>query len=192
MKNIVKIFLSIALMFAFFSCEQHFFYLKKVNVNSEASKNIHRSKVPYLLGSYKVQDSNRIENENIFSSNETTNFEILNASIDTPKPYIIKKLPTLETNKSEINRMGDNKQKNDIQKPKENKFSTKILLGIVLMTVGLIFALIVYTYSNSPHSSSSIDQACVNGCATLFLGALGIVSFISGLILFIIGLIQSL
>src|SRR5450631_3623995 len=117
MQKIVKIFLSISFIIIFFSCGQHFFYLKKVPANSSISKlenhdkNIHHSATPDSKANFTSIDSNQILSKN------TSNNDFLTASVDTPKPFIIKKLPVIENENSNINRQEDKNQKNDIQKP---------------------------------------------------------------------------
>lgn len=195
MNKISRICLSLIIIVAFFSCEQHFFYLKKVKANSSISKienhekNIHHSAIPDFKESFNVHDSSQILSINTFNKNSD---DFLTATIDTPKPYIIKKLPVVEDENFNISRQKENNQKTDTQKPKEKKFPIKILFGILLILLGVLGIFNFYSYSTTRHTGATIDQSCNDGCAALFYGILGVGVSITGLILLIVGLVQAL
>ena len=96
MQKIVKVCLSVFLILAFFSCDQHYFYLKKVKANSSTSKIEARSKQNQLLTNiehqkiFNHQRSDSLVDENIAASKNSSNFEMKDLSVDTPKPFIIK------------------------------------------------------------------------------------------------------
>ncbi len=191
MQKTLKIFLSIALMFTVFSCEQHFFYLKKVPANSSISKienhdkNIHHSATSHFKSDLTHEDSNQILSKN------TSSDDFLTASVDTPKPYIIKKLPVVEEEYYNSNKREETPA---IQKPKEQKFPFKILLGIFLVIISVICFIGIsnYRYRQQSYYSGgySGNLGCSEGCSILLLEFLGIASLLSGLALVIIGFIQ--
>ena len=180
MQKSFKIFLSFALLFSFLSCEQHFFYLKKVNTNNQTSKieiqskNTHRSETPNLTNSFKIQDSNKFTRENVFASSEILNFEFLNSSVDTPKPYTIKKLPAVDEENLKIKNIQNNYSRKE-------GFHFKILFGILIFLIGFFFLMFGLGSSVTPNTPA------FRGCLPYTLIIFGGIMSIVGLILFVIG-----
>ena len=184
MQKKFKIFLLISFIPVFFSCEQRFFYLKKVNVNSSTTqikkheKNIHSSSTSDFKAVFNSKDSTQIISENY---TDKIDDDFLTADIDTPKPYIIKKLSVVE--EENLNA----KNKNELiveQKPADQKISTNAIIGLLFMVLGIIG----FVVSNSLINNSGNCDSTFRG---LIIGFLAIILLIIGIVFLIIGLIQS-
>ena len=181
MVKTVKIFLSILFIVIIFSCEQHYFYLNKIKANSETKITVQHPKTLDLTNNFKVSDSTTFQNENIFASSETSNFEILNSSIDTPKPYIIKKLPVVEEEN-----LNNEKHEKFVEPPNPNEqnATTKIIIGVLLILIGIVGFLTSITFVSNGGNCDSAFRG-------LIIGFLAIILLVIGIAFFIIGLIQS-
>ena len=185
MQNPFKIILSILGLVLFFSCEQHYYFLNKVKVNTDEISLKTVNRLPQQsLNISKNADSNDIANKNVNRNIELAKTDF---NVDTPKPFIIKKLPVVE---KEISVIKNQEGKPEPQKPKEKRAQNKILYGILLIIIGA--ALQIYLrYYFSKNSVSQIDNEADGGCGILLLILLNFGSYITGLILIIIGIVQS-
>ena len=194
MQKIVKVCLSVFLILAFFSCDQHYFYLKKVKANSSTSKIEDRSKQSQLLAniehqkSFSHQRSDSLADENIVASKNSSNFEMKDLSVDTPKPFIIKKTPVIV---DENIQEKEKKESNDSSSDKEEKkFPAKIMIGLILMILGGVGFYLSILYINNSQRSSYYSTGCSELFTGLLLGLISALLTISGVILTIIGLID--
>ena len=115
----------------------------------------------------------------------------ITASVDTPKPYIIKKITIEEERNLIIKDTEEKRQSSEIKKPKEKEFPLKILIGILLMVVGALGIFKYYTYRYSSSYGYSYGYSSSQGCVSILSGMLGVVTFIPGLIIFIMGVTQN-
>ena len=109
-----------------------------------------------------------------------TSFEILTTSIDTPRPYEIKKLPIVE-------------QQNNYVAPNEvSKSPVKMIIGIILLILGVLG--LYYSLSALTVDSLWVGAGIPNGCTEIIrLLAQALICAIigiGGLFLTIIGLIS--
>jgi len=89
-------------------------------------------------------------------------FELLTASIDTPKPYEIKKLPVVEE---------EQKTTVSVSKPEHKGISGGYKFAIVLLVIGVILILVGVLITPVKHDWNSGGE----GCAPIFIGGVFIV-----------------
>ena len=178
-----KIFISIALMFTFFSCEQHYLYLKKVKSNTSTSKIEERSKHNQITTNveyqrtFKEQLSDSITIENNTTPKKISSFKILNILVETPKPFAIEKRPIIKKENSKV-------EEESAKIEQQNHSTNKILLGFLLLLICFIISVFSLSYLMS-HDES------FNGFVALLL-LLGYVGIFIGIILIIVGIIDKI
>jgi len=183
-KNTTKIFAILSSILFLFSCEQHFFYLKKVKTNDETSKIKNQSKTIDPLktidfaNTFKLIDSNKKITENIFASNETSNFEFLSAQ----KKNNSIKTETFRKFKEELNAKKKN-QKTDFQNQKDKEFPFNMFLGMMLFIIGLGIILSYFVYKDNTNIGK--------GFGSFLTVTFGFAFLITGLLLFIKGIIHN-
>ena len=177
MQNPFKIILSILGLLLFFSCEQHYYFLNKVKVNTDeiALKTVKHFPQQSLNISINA-DSNNVVNKNINVNNELAKTDF---RIDTLNLYLIKKTLTIE---------GENLNKTEIKKPyiknsiriseKGNSIITTVR-GVLLILVFFCFLMSAVFYSQSTYDKET-------GCLAFMFGWAGLVLIIPCMILFII------
>ena len=117
----------------------------------------------------------KLNDESIFSkkAKHSIPFELLTASIDTPKPYEIKKLPIVEE---------EQKTSVSTAKPEHKGISGGAIVGFVFILIGLLLILIGLVI---PSSGPDISE----GCVFLFFGVL--IMVIGGVIILISSLVNN-
>jgi len=105
-------------------------------------------------------------------------FELLTASIDTPKPYEIKKLPVVEEEQNTTV---------SVAKPERKTMSGGTIVGLVLVGLGLLLILIGLL----PNSKGEVGAALPGdgGCFLAFYGL--VIMAIGGLIILISSLVNN-
>ena len=134
-----------------------------------------------LISNISIHDSSQLT-PNILCE------DFISADIDTPKPFIIKKLPAVEDENIETKKQEYNDQQDTKISPKEQKFPFKVLLGIFLILLGA-YGIYQYNFYLSQARSNGMN-GCDAGCNALLTGALGTFSMIAGIVVLIVGLIQ--
>jgi ATP-dependent Zn protease len=166
MQKIAKIFILFLCIIVLFSCQQHFYYLKKVKSETVKIETLHNkinhSETLDFKYNFNFQNSNKIFSDKIGD-------DFLTASIDTPKPYIIKKLPAVEEENLNVNvRAANFSEKN------ANPNLSKKIIGFLFIIIGGILVLLgVLIFLESGGSSY--------GCSPILSIIFGIISLIFGL-----------
>jgi hypothetical protein len=167
MQNPFKIILSILGLLLFFSCEQHYYFLNKVKVNTDeiSLKTVNRLPQQPLNISINA-DSNDIVNNNTIAQKELSKNGF---HVNTPKAISIKKYPD---NDAKIKKIKNGKTTNGDGDTNDNL--TKIIIGILFIVIGVILLLIgVLIFLTSEGSSY--------GCSPILSIIFGIISLIFGL-----------
>ena len=163
------------------SCEQHYYFLKKIKVDKETSKLKPDKKVDSIL-------ANSINEENIsvaFSSNillfSPKNYPDFNDSVNL-----------IPNSKSiSIPKKGEQTISNQIVNPRhyysEKHFPLKLIFGILLIIIGLFMLSIVQGWFKT---LAFPDGGCIGGCIGILL--LMILPFALGLGLTIAGIVELL
>ncbi len=178
MQKISNLFLTIFLLLIWISCSQHYPFKKEIEIRKSGNVSIEK---------FNNQQSQIID----ISKNDSLYLNDITASVDTPKPYIIKKITIEEERNLIIKDTEEKRQSSEFQKPKEKEFPLKILIGILLMVVGALGIFKYYTYRYSSSYGYSYGYSSSQGCVSILSGMLGVVTFIPGLIIFIMGVTQN-
>jgi len=166
-KNTFKIFAILSSSLFVFSCEQHFFYLKKVKVNNETIKTENHSEISNFSSTFKTRDSIKLTNENVYASSETSNYKLIINRVDTSKSYIIKKFHDGEEKSLKFNNKVTNFSEN-------NSNLLKTIIGILFIIIGVILVLLgVLIFLTNDGSSY--------GCSPILSIIFGVISLIFGL-----------
>lgn len=166
-KNTAKIFVILSSILFLFSCEQHFFYLKKVKVNNETIKTENHSEISKFSSTFKTRDSIKLTNENVYASSETSNYKLIINRVDTPKSYVVKKVQDGEEKSLKFNNKVTNFSEN-------NSNLLKTIIGILFIVTGVILLLLgVLIFLTSDGSSY--------GCSPILSIIFGVISLIFGL-----------
>jgi ATP-dependent Zn protease len=176
MKRTLRIFSIVTFILLLISCEQHYYFLNKVKVNTnETSLKTVKLLPLQSLNISNNTDSNDIVNKSAIAQKEVSKNDF---RVDTPKPFIIKKHPVIvdepaqEKKKKEIYETSDDSD--------EKRFSVTKKIGFIFML--LFIGSIIYVSSKPANTGGQADYM---GCLVLTLTF--ILLFIPGIIMIIVG-----
>ena len=167
MKNTLKTLPIVTFILLLISCEQHYYFLNKVKVNTNeiSLKTVKRLPLQSLNIS-KNTDSNDIVNNNTIAQ------KVLSKNgfhVNTPKAISIKKFPDNDAKIKKI-KIG----KTTIGEGDTNDNLTRIIIGILFIFIGLMLLLIGALLFLTSEGSSY-------GCSPILSIIFGILSLIFGL-----------